>query len=144
MACSVFWRLDMQAADCRKGGWGDWSRSTHFFLFLGSEWGWRSVTWPTIGCCLNLKVFLGAYNDPFRMYLVSQSLSLAPEVLHFVFERQLRSSVCLPLPFDWPGMLERGMSTDCLKQNLACCQLGGLFIFGRGRTKSTKRARSQQ
>lgn len=24
---------------------------------------------------------------------------------------QLRGSVCLPLPFDWPGMLERAMST---------------------------------
>lgn len=47
-----------------------------------------------------------------------------------LFGGQLHGSFCLRLPFDWPGMLERGMSTDCFKQNLACYQLGGLFIGG--------------
>lgn len=67
-----------------------------------------------------------------------------PRKCFILFWGQLHSSVCLPLPFDWPGMLERGMSTDCFKQNLAHYQLGGLFIGGGGRTKSTKGARSQR
>lgn len=54
-----------------------------------------------------------------------------PRKCFILFRGQLHSSVCLPLPFDWPGMLERGMSTDCFKQNLACYQLGGLFIGGK-------------
>lgn len=51
-----------------------------------------------------------------------------PRKCFILWGGQLHSSVCLPLLFDWPGMLERGMSTDCFKQNLACYQLGGLFI----------------
>lgn len=51
---------------------------------MGSGWVWRSVTWPTIGCCVILKVFLGEYNGPFREHPMPWSSSLAPEVLHFM------------------------------------------------------------
>lgn len=57
-------------------------------------------------------------------------LSRWPRKCFILSGGQLHSSVCLPLPFDWPGMLERGTSTDCFKQNLACYQMGGLFIGG--------------
>ena len=97
---------------------------------------WRSVTWPTIGCCVILKVFLGEHNGPFRVH------PAPPEVLRFVSEDSCTAPFVFALSFDCPGMLERGMSTDCFEQNLACYQLGGLFIGegGRDRTKSTKRS----
>lgn len=97
---------------------------------MGSGWVWRTVTWTTIGCCVILKVSLGEHNGPFRVHPVPRSSSLAPGSALFCSGGQLHGSVCLPLPFDWPGMLERGMSTDCFKQNLASYQLGGLFIGG--------------
>lgn len=57
-------------------------------------------------------------------------LFAGPRKCFILFGGQLHGSVCLPLPFDWPGMLERGMSTDCFEQSLASYQLGGLFIAG--------------
>lgn len=61
-----------------------------------------------------------------------------PRKCFTLFGGQLHRSVCLPLPFDWPGMLERGTSADCFKQNLASYQLGGLFIGGERQDKVNK------
>lgn len=114
------------------------------FVGVGKGWVWRVVTWPTIGCCVILKVFLGEHNGPFRVHRVPWSSSLAPGSVSFCFAGQLHSSVCLPLPFDWPGILEKGTSTDCFRTEPGMLSAGRIVYWGRGRTKSTKGTRSQQ
>lgn len=62
-------------------------------LCVSVRWGGcRSVTWPTIGCRVILKVFfLGAYNDLFKVFLLL--LTGPPEVLGFV--RRTAARLCL-------------------------------------------------
>ena len=113
------------------------------FLGMGSGWVWRGVTWPTIGCCVILKVFPGEYNGPFRVHPVPRSSSLAPEVLHFVWEDSCTALFVFP----------------CLLIGLACLRGARVLIvsnrtwhaiswedclLGETQDKSTKRARSQQ
>ncbi len=53
---------------------------------MGGGWVWRSVTWPTIGCCVILKVFLGEHNGPFRVHPGPSVLLAGPGSASFCLE----------------------------------------------------------
>lgn len=87
-----------------------------FSLLLHALWSWRffwDSTMVDLGCAQQPRALL---TGPRKCFILSRG--------------QLHSSVCSPLPSDWPGMLEKGTSTDCFTQKLACYQLGGLCIGG--------------
>lgn len=139
------WRIQPSHRPGEMGGWrgGGCVKVNVWFVGMGGGWVWRSVTWPTIGCCVILKVFLGEYNGPFRVHPVPRSSSLAPEVLHFVWRTAAR--LCLSsLAFWLAWHAWEGHEYWLFQTEPGMLSAGRIVYWGRGRTKSTKRARSQQ
>lgn len=90
---------------------------------------------PQLGALWPLRFFLQRTMADLGCTLV---LLTGPGSASFLFTGQLHSSVHLPSPSDWPGMLDKGTSPDCFTENLACSHLGGLFIGGERQHKINK------